>query len=91
MEERHNQCFKSCNKREIHEYDEGFNRFSYVWYILAFKLTVYATLYLVRLLMWNLKTDYVCILDNCENMTNNSVLCTTCQCDVQFWMILFLI
>ena len=67
MEDQDIHFIKRYDKREIFEYDEEFNRFSYVLYVVAFKLAVYATLYLLRLLMWNLDTGLMCFLDKCEN------------------------
>ena len=42
----------SYDKGTIKEYDERFNKFTTVLYVVGFKLTVYAFVYLLKPLLW---------------------------------------
>ncbi len=44
-------------KKEVAEYDEKVNRFSLVWYIVGFKLAVYAAMYFLRPLLWTMEKE----------------------------------
>lgn len=43
--------------KEMKEYDKNFNRFSIVLYVVVFKLIVYATMYLMRIFLWDEKSE----------------------------------
>ena len=51
--------FSGYDKKEIKEYDEGFNKFTDVLYVVGFKLAVYAAVYLLRPLLWTVEKEFV--------------------------------
>ena len=49
----------SYDKGTIKEYDERFNKFTTVLYVVGFKLTVYALVYLLKPLLWTAQKDFL--------------------------------